>query len=224
MQRIVHDAPRSIRESNLLIPEWLEEFILRLMSKERADRFATADEVVRILQGELAYLQNPGLTPVRLMVPRGHRPSIEISGKRQSTIVVGGILGLATVGISLVAWFWQDVRLLVVVVPRSQASAPLESGTPTIGDSDRSRSTLPCDDDDVIAAQAAAIRIDEDLRGPSIVETPDPWEIQIIEFRRRMTEILEEYEGLVESDIRACLLFASRALESASFMPLAEIA
>lgn len=33
-------------------------------------------------------------------------------------------------------------------------------------------------------------------------------------------EILEEYEGLVEDDIRACLLFASRALESASFMPL----
>jgi uncharacterized protein (DUF433 family) len=37
-------------------------------------------------------------------------------------------------------------------------------------------------------------------------------------------EILEEYEGLVEADIRACLLFASRTLESASFMPLAEIA
>ena len=39
-----------------------------------------------------------------------------------------------------------------------------------------------------------------------------------------VTEILEEYEGLVEADIRAFLLFASRALESASFMPLAEIA
>ena len=39
-----------------------------------------------------------------------------------------------------------------------------------------------------------------------------------------VTEILEEYEGLVEADIRACLLFASRALEGASFMPLAEIA
>ncbi|MEY2914329.1 MAG: hypothetical protein RLZZ184_3638 [Cyanobacteriota bacterium] len=35
-----------------------------------------------------------------------------------------------------------------------------------------------------------------------------------------VTEILEEYEGLVEADIRACLLFASRSLESTSFMPL----
>ncbi|MEI6442808.1 MAG: DUF433 domain-containing protein [Nostocales cyanobacterium ELA583] len=40
-----------------------------------------------------------------------------------------------------------------------------------------------------------------------------------------VTEILEEYEGLAEADIRACLLFASRSLESTSFMPLiAEIA
>jgi len=36
-----------------------------------------------------------------------------------------------------------------------------------------------------------------------------------------VAEILEEYEGLVEADIRACLLFAARSLESARFMPLA---
>lgn len=34
------------------------------------------------------------------------------------------------------------------------------------------------------------------------------------------TEILEEYEGLVEEDIRACLLFASQSLENMTFMPL----
>ncbi len=28
-----------------------------------------------------------------------------------------------------------------------------------------------------------------------------------------MTEILEEYEGLTEEDIRACILFATRSLE-----------
>ncbi|MEA5620958.1 DUF433 domain-containing protein [Cronbergia sp. UHCC 0137] len=40
-----------------------------------------------------------------------------------------------------------------------------------------------------------------------------------------ISEILEEYQGLEEADIRACLLFASRSLESTSFMPLtAEIA
>ena len=34
-------------------------------------------------------------------------------------------------------------------------------------------------------------------------------------------EILEEYEGLTEQDIRTCILFATKSLEDTSFMPLA---
>lgn len=37
-------------------------------------------------------------------------------------------------------------------------------------------------------------------------------------------EILDEYPGLVESDVFACLLFASRSLEQTTFMPLVESA
>ena len=35
------------------------------------------------------------------------------------------------------------------------------------------------------------------------------------------TEIIEEYDGLAEEDIRACLLFAKNSLEHTAFMPLA---
>ena len=34
-------------------------------------------------------------------------------------------------------------------------------------------------------------------------------------------EILDEYTGLTEDDLRACFLFATKALESTEFMPLA---
>ena len=34
-------------------------------------------------------------------------------------------------------------------------------------------------------------------------------------------EILEEYKGLTEEDIRACFLFATEALKNTDFMPLA---
>jgi uncharacterized protein (DUF433 family) len=34
-------------------------------------------------------------------------------------------------------------------------------------------------------------------------------------------EILEEYEGLTQEDIRACLLFARRSLPEATFLPVA---
>ncbi|MFQ6093472.1 MAG: DUF433 domain-containing protein [bacterium] len=33
-------------------------------------------------------------------------------------------------------------------------------------------------------------------------------------------EILQEYEGLTQEDILACLLFATEALESTTFVPL----
>ncbi len=34
-------------------------------------------------------------------------------------------------------------------------------------------------------------------------------------------DIVQEYDGLTENDIRACLLFATEALEDSTFMPLA---
>ncbi len=33
-------------------------------------------------------------------------------------------------------------------------------------------------------------------------------------------EITQEYEGVTEEDIKACFLFATKALEDASFLPL----
>ena len=35
-----------------------------------------------------------------------------------------------------------------------------------------------------------------------------------------ITEILSEYRGLTQDDIQACILFATRSLESTTFMPL----
>lgn len=34
-------------------------------------------------------------------------------------------------------------------------------------------------------------------------------------------EILQEYDGLTQEDIQACLLFAAQSLENTAFMPLA---
>lgn len=35
-------------------------------------------------------------------------------------------------------------------------------------------------------------------------------------------EIIAEYKGLTQEDMQACFLFATKSLESTSFMPLAE--
>jgi len=36
-----------------------------------------------------------------------------------------------------------------------------------------------------------------------------------------VAEILEEYQGLTQEDIQACLLFATKSVENMAFMPLA---
>lgn len=36
-----------------------------------------------------------------------------------------------------------------------------------------------------------------------------------------VTEIVSEYKGLTKEDIQACILFATKSLESTTFMPLA---
>ncbi|GJL50529.1 MAG: hypothetical protein NPIRA01_17560 [Nitrospirales bacterium] len=36
-----------------------------------------------------------------------------------------------------------------------------------------------------------------------------------------VTEVVEEYEGLTQEDIQACLLFATKSLEDTAFMLLA---
>ena len=44
--------------------------------------------------------------------------------------------------------------------------------------------------------------------------------LELLAHGTAMDEILEEYPGLVKDDIYACLLFASKTLQDASFIPM----
>jgi uncharacterized protein (DUF433 family) len=44
--------------------------------------------------------------------------------------------------------------------------------------------------------------------------------LNLLAHRATMAGIIEEYEGLTEEDIQACLLFAKNSLEQTAFMPL----
>ena len=44
--------------------------------------------------------------------------------------------------------------------------------------------------------------------------------LELLAHGTAMDEILEEYPGLVKDDIYACLLFASKTLQDASFVPI----
>lgn len=49
---------------------------------------------------------------------------------------------------------------------------------------------------------------------------PVEYVLNVLAHGATVAEILEEYDGLTQEDIQACLLFATKFLESTTFMPL----
>ena len=59
LRRITDTEPRSIREVNPNIPEWLERLVRRLLTKSLDARIQTADGIASLLQQCLAHVQQP---------------------------------------------------------------------------------------------------------------------------------------------------------------------
>jgi serine/threonine protein kinase len=59
LRRITDDIPRSIRETNPNVPEWLELIVMKLLNKSPVDRYASANEVQTLLERCLAHVQQP---------------------------------------------------------------------------------------------------------------------------------------------------------------------
>ncbi len=72
LRRIRETPPRPIREINADVPEWLERIVLKLLSKEAADRIATAIATATLLEQCLAHVQQP--TTVKLPAGIGDWP------------------------------------------------------------------------------------------------------------------------------------------------------
>jgi serine/threonine protein kinase len=68
MRRITDEQPRSIRDQNPLIPEWLERVVMRLLEKDREARFQSAEGLAQILEQCLAHLQKLATEPLPLAV------------------------------------------------------------------------------------------------------------------------------------------------------------
>jgi serine/threonine protein kinase len=59
IQRVCHEEPRSIRQLNPDIPEWMCQIVERLLAKDPKARFASAADLVTELQRRLTALQSP---------------------------------------------------------------------------------------------------------------------------------------------------------------------
>jgi hypothetical protein len=64
LRRITDTQPRPMREVNSKIPDWLAAIVEKLHAKVPNARFASAEEVARLLEGCLAHVQQPTAAPL----------------------------------------------------------------------------------------------------------------------------------------------------------------
>ncbi len=70
LRLITDEEPRSIREINPAIPDWLCYVVQKLMAKKPEDRYASASEVADQLEACLAHVTNPLKNSLPAIVPR----------------------------------------------------------------------------------------------------------------------------------------------------------
>lgn len=107
MRRITDDEPKSIREINPDIPDWLCVIIKRLMSKRAADRFESAEEVQELLEQCLAHVQQPDSVPLpESLVPQPSGVGSFFCSHRTGVIAMLGVFGFSLLGML----FWQGTE------------------------------------------------------------------------------------------------------------------
>jgi WD40 repeat protein len=99
MKCVCEETPRSIREQNPNIPEWLEAIIMKLLEKSPTDRFQSSAEVSDLLGRCLAHVQQP--RAVRLpVIPRRPAAGPRRPAWRRLPAVAALMLGLLLCGLA----------------------------------------------------------------------------------------------------------------------------
>jgi serine/threonine protein kinase len=196
LRRVCDDVPRSLREIDPQIPDWLESIIARLHAKDPADRYASAAEVADLLGRCLAHVQEPGQHPLPItnIKPGGKDRARHHSGRRWLARVAVAIITAAILaGVGSVAGRRSMVEPQAARLDGSQSALP-----PTSGTAGRTIS------DDEFHALTREIRERLEAMFPSesnevTLPGSDPAATQIKSIRRRI-ELLETEHGAFPSN------------------------
>lgn len=96
LRKITDTEPRSIRDLQPQIPEWLERLVSRLIAKNPDDRGGTSAQVADLLQQCLAHLEQPTKLPLPAELLKRSTGS-----SRQLIIIAGSMLTFAAIGFGL---------------------------------------------------------------------------------------------------------------------------
>ncbi len=98
LRKITDTEPRSIRELNSQIPEWLEDIVGRLMCKDVAGRLSSADQVSKLLEECLAHVQRPTTNPLPSSLQKQTSTiPVEMPKRPRWIVVCAGLLAMLSI-------------------------------------------------------------------------------------------------------------------------------
>jgi len=101
LRRVVDDAPQPMASLNRELPPWFSALVDRLLQKDPAPRFDSAQEVSDLLEQCLAHLQQPSVAPL----PASLAPQTTGRPRNFYSFRKGVIAVLATLGFALLGMF-----------------------------------------------------------------------------------------------------------------------
>ncbi|MBL8892374.1 MAG: DKNYY domain-containing protein [Planctomycetaceae bacterium] len=109
MRRITDEQPTPIRQLNPNIPDWLSNIILKLLSKNKQERYSSAQQLADLLARCLAHVQQPTSEPLPLEVAKLSAATSSTTGLARPKVAIAGMaLLLLGIIIAVVAWPFLD--------------------------------------------------------------------------------------------------------------------
>ena len=175
MQRVVHEQPRSIRDQTPNMPEWLELFIFKLLSKAPEDRFENATMVANLLEQEIAHANNPSSHPTPVRAQYGVSIANKHHSKMSSLVVL-----LATI-VAIVAIVAVGSMALFVV---NRNWEPDLKGTQSV---EQATSLPPMwANDGTQSAQTLANQLEQSYIGSDPIPVADRWKHDVRELQHAL--------------------------------------
>lgn len=199
VRRITDDIARPIREINPTIPVWLEQIVMKLLSKKPADRFDSADSVADLLAGCLAHLQHPTHTQLPTI-------AADLSTKSQRKTTWLKYLAAAAGALALV------FAGIVIVLELNKGTLRIECDTDDVpirvvqGDETVEELTLTRSGKSIrIAAGQYVVQIDGEFSGVEVTDevvSLSRGGIQVVDIRKsnKTAETDQEVEPLVDGN------------------------
>jgi serine/threonine protein kinase len=95
IRKVIDHEPKSLREFNSELPDWLDVLLFRLLAKRPEDRFSSASDVAATLQQCLAHVEQPRLASLPESVVRKTSGSPFHFSRRFTMVTVLSFLALA---------------------------------------------------------------------------------------------------------------------------------